>query len=136
MIELTQLPIDQSLLLEKVRSNNAGGLVLFLGTVRELTGEIRTKTLEYQAHEPMALAKMHQLEQEARQRWPIQELAMVHRLGSLSVGEVAVGVAVSCPHRKEAFEACAHLIDRLKEIVPIWKKEVAPDGQGDWVHPV
>ena len=136
MVELTHETIETGLLTEKVRHPHAGGIVLFLGTVRDLTGDVRTESLEYQAHEPMALAKMKQLEAEARERWPIRELFMIHRLGRLEVGEVAVGVAVSCPHRREAFAACEFLIDRLKEIVPIWKKEQSPAGDGDWVHPL
>ena len=136
MTELAYSTIDAALLLEKVAHPHAGGIVLFLGTVRELTGEVKTEALEYQAHEPMALAKMAQLEADARTRWPIRELAMIHRLGRLNLGETAVGIAVSCTHRREAFEACEYLIDRLKEIVPIWKKEQPPEGDGGWVHPL
>jgi molybdopterin synthase catalytic subunit len=136
MTQLTREPIDTQLLIETVRHPHAGGVALFLGTVREWTGEIRTANLEYEALEPMALAKMNQLEQEARAKWPIQGVAIIHRLGVLGLGEIAVGVAVSCPHRAEAFEACRYLIDRLKEIVPIWKREESPDGGGGWVHPV
>jgi molybdopterin synthase catalytic subunit len=83
----------------------------------------------------MAEKQMVAIEQETRQRWPIGEIVLVHRLGHLDVGEVSVAVAVSCPHRAQAFEACRHAIDRLKEVVPIWKKENWADGSTAWVHP-
>ena len=75
------------------------------------------------------------LESETRQRFPVGDVALVHRLGHLDVGEVSVAVAVSCPHRGDAFDACRYAIDRLKEIVPIWKKENWADGRTEWVHP-
>ena len=83
----------------------------------------------------MALKKLAELEDEARRRWPIIELALVHRVGDLDLGEVSVVVAVSWPHRDQAFEACRWLIDTLKEVVPIWKKETWADGNEEWVHP-
>ena len=83
----------------------------------------------------MALKKMAELEDEARRRWPVIELALVHRVGDLDLGEVSVVVAVSCPHRQQSFEACRWLIDTLKEVVPIWKKEIWADGNEEWVHP-
>jgi molybdopterin synthase catalytic subunit len=135
MIEITEAPIDYAALTERVRSHGAGAVCTFLGTVRELTGERRTARLEYEAYPEMALKKMAELEAEARRRWPITELALVHRVGCLDLGEVSVVVAVSCPHRQTAFESCQWLIDTLKEIVPIWKKEVWADGSEEWVHP-
>jgi molybdopterin synthase catalytic subunit len=83
----------------------------------------------------MAEAKMREIEADCRSRWPIQELVLVHRLGRLTVGEVSVAVAVSCPHRSEAFEVARHAIDRLKELVPIWKRENWADGRQEWKHP-
>jgi molybdopterin synthase catalytic subunit len=135
MIEITEAPIDHAALTEQVRSNLSGAVCTFLGTVRELTGERRTAALEYEAYHEMALKKLAELEAEARRRWPINELAMVHRVGHLDLGDVSVVVAVSCPHRQQAFEACRWLIDTLKEVVPIWKKEVWADGTEEWVHP-
>lgn len=135
MIALTHQPIDYSGLTDSVRRPGCGGVVLFLGTVRDLTGDQVTHALDYEAYEPMAEKKLAQIEEETKQRWPIGDMAIVHRLGHLLVGEVSVAVAVSCPHRAEAFEACRYAIDRLKELVPIWKKENGPDGSSEWIHP-
>ncbi|AGA27949.1 molybdenum cofactor biosynthesis protein MoaE [Singulisphaera acidiphila] len=135
MIEITEATIDHAALTERVRSNQAGAVCSFLGTVREMTGDRQTTSLDYEAYPEMALKKMGELEAEARQRWPILDLALVHRVGHLGLGEISVVVAVSCPHRNQAFEACRWLIDTLKEVVPIWKKEVWADGTEEWVHP-
>ncbi|MGC8639713.1 MAG: molybdenum cofactor biosynthesis protein MoaE [Isosphaeraceae bacterium] len=135
MIEITEAPIDHAALTERVRSNQAGAVCTFLGTVREMTGTRQTLLLEYEAYPEMALKKLTDLEQEARARWPIIELAVVHRVGQLDLGEISVVIAVSCPHRHEAFEACRWLIDTLKEVVPIWKREIWADGTEEWVHP-
>jgi molybdopterin synthase catalytic subunit len=134
MIRLTHDPIDYHALTEAVRTPHCGGVVLFLGTVRDLTGEQVTVALDYEAYPGMAEQKLALIEEETRSRWPVGAMALVHRLGHLEVGDVSVAVAVSCPHRAEAFEACRYAIDRLKEIVPIWKKEHGPDGQSEWVH--
>ena len=136
MIEITEGPIDHAAVIDRVRSDQAGAVCSFLGTVREMTGDHRTASLEYEAYPAMALKSMADLESEARRRWPIRDLALVHRVGHLALGEISVVVAVSCPHRAEAFEACRWLIDTLKEVVPIWKKEVSADGSEGWVHPV
>src|SRR5882672_6577960 len=135
MIRLTRDAIDYHTLTEQIRRGNCGAVVLFLGTVRDLTGERVTVALDYEAYPAMAEKKMAEIEADTRARWPVGEMAMVHRLGRLETGEVSVAVAVSCPHRAEAFEACRHAIDRLKELVPIWKKDNRPDGSSDWVHP-
>jgi molybdopterin synthase catalytic subunit len=135
MILLTYEPIDFAALTESVRSNQAGAVVLFLGTVREMTGGQRTVALDYDGYRPMAEAKLAELEAEARSRWPVTHAALVHRLGHLELGDVSVAVAVSAPHRHQAFEAGRFLIDTLKEVVPIWKKENWADGTTEWVHP-
>jgi molybdopterin synthase catalytic subunit len=135
MIRLTTEPIDYHALTEQVRRPGCGAVVTFLGTVRDLTGDRVTTALDYEAYPGMAEKKMAEIEQDTRRRWPVGELALVHRLGHLEVGDVSVAVAVSCPHRAEAFEACRHAIDRLKELVPIWKKENWQDGTSEWVHP-
>ncbi len=135
MIRLTAEPIDYHQLTEQVRRAECGGIVTFLGTVRDLTDGRMTTALDYEAYPGMAEKKMAEIERDTRQRWPVGDLALVHRLGHLEVGEVSVAVAVSCPHRAEAFEACRYAIDRLKELVPIWKKENWADGSSEWVHP-
>jgi molybdopterin synthase catalytic subunit len=135
MIELTNDVIDHPSLTERVRRHDCGAVVTFLGTVREMTEGRRTTALGYQAYPEMAQRKMAAIEEETRARWPVGELVLIHRLGRLGLGEVSVAVAVSCPHRAQAFEACRHAIDRLKEIVPIWKQENWADGSTEWVHP-
>ena len=135
MISLTHSPIDYHALTESVRSPQSGAVVLFLGTVRELTGGRRTVALDYEGYAEMAEAKLAQLEAVARSRWPIDRVAIIHRLGHLELGEISVAVAVSCPHRKQAFEAGQFLIDELKVSVPIWKQENWDDGTKEWVHP-
>ena len=135
MIKITAEPIDYAAVTDLVRSPLAGAVCTFLGTVREFTGDRRTVALAYESYPEMALKKMAELEEEARRRWPVIELALVHRVGNLELGEVSVAVAVSCPHRNESFEACRWLIDTLKQVVPIWKKEIWADGNEEWVHP-
>lgn len=135
MITLTELPIDYSALTESVRSNQSGAVVLFLGTVRELTGGRRTVALDYEAYPRMAEVKLAELETAARSRWPIDQVGIVHRTGHLELGDISVAIAVSCPHRKQAFEAGQFLIDELKVSVPIWKQENWDDGSTEWVHP-
>lgn len=135
MIEITQQPIDQQAVLNHVASNDAGAVVLFLGTTREFTRGRRTESLDYECYGSMAEKKLTELELQARQKWPIVECAIVHRVGHLGLGEASVAIAVSSPHRRAAFEAGQWLIDTLKEVVPIWKKENWADGNSEWVHP-
>jgi len=135
MIVITNDAIDYHQLTEDVRSPAAGAVVLFLGTVREMTHGRQTVALDYEAFPEMAQARMEQLESDAREQWPITKARIVHRLGHLELGDISVAVTVSCPHRKDAFEAGRFLIDRLKEEVPIWKKENWLDGSTEWVHP-
>ncbi len=135
MIALTQSEIDSAALLNRVRSNEAGAVVLFLGTTREMTNGRRTVSLDYESYGKMAERKLAELEAAARDRWPIVECAIVHRLGRLELGEASVAIAVSSPHRKDAFAAGQWLIDTIKEVVPIWKKENWADGTSEWVHP-
>lgn len=135
MIELTHEVIDYHKLTEDVRSSQAGAVVLFLGTVREMTADRQTLALDYDAFPAMAIAKMEELEAEARGRWPVIDVRISHRLGHLELGEISVAVAVSSPHRDVAFEAGRFLIDTLKVTVPVWKKENWSDGTTEWVHP-
>ena len=134
-ISITDQPIDYTALTERVRSHQCGAVVLFMGTVREMTEGRHTVALDYEAYPEMAQQTMQQLITEARDRWAIHLAAIEHRTGHLELGEISVAIAVSSPHRKEAFEAGRFLIDRLKEIVPIWKKENWADGTTEWEHP-
>src|SRR4051794_8329560 len=134
MLRLTREPIDYAALTESVRDPHCGAVALFLGTVRDVTGEQVTAFLDFEAYGPMAEKKLAEIEAEVRRRWPVGNVALVHRLGRLGVGDVSVGVALSCPHRAEAFDALRFAVDALKELVPIWKKENAPDGTGVWQH--
>ena len=135
MIQLTHEVIDYHRLTQSVIRPDCGAVVLFLGTVRELTEGKRTVALDYDAYPAMAEKKLAEIEAETRARWPVGDLVLVHRLGHLELGDVSVAVAVSCPHRAAAFEACRYAMDRIKEVVPIWKKENWADGSTEWVHP-
>ncbi|MCI0682598.1 MAG: molybdenum cofactor biosynthesis protein MoaE [Gemmataceae bacterium] len=135
MVRLTREAIDHTRLTEDVRRDHCGAVVTFLGTVRDLTGDRTTLALDYEAYPDMALKKLEEIEQDTRSRWPVGDIILEHRLGHLDVGDISVAVAVSCPHRHQAFDACRHAIDRLKEFVPIWKKENWADGTTEWVHP-
>jgi len=135
MIELTHDPIDTSRLLESVSSPAAGAVVLFLGVTRGVTDSREPESLDYACYRGMARRKLEELVADARRRWPLERCAVVHRLGHLEPTEASVGVAVSTPHRADAFAAGQWLIDTLQEVVPIWKKENWADGETEWVHP-
>ena len=135
LVELTREPIDTGRLVEFVTTPASGAVVLFLGTVRELTQGRTTLALDYEAYPEMALREMNGLVDEASQRWPVNKAAVIHRLGHLQPAETSVAVAVSTPHRKDAFLAGQYLIDELKVRVPVWKKENWDDGTTEWVHP-
>jgi molybdopterin synthase catalytic subunit len=139
-IALTHNPLDVAAAVAEVTSPDAGGIALFLGTTRaELASAAEPATqvpspnqllgLEYYAYDEMALAEMHKIVEEAKRRWPIRGMVVRHRLGMVKVGEASVVIAVSCPHRGEAFAACQFVIDELKKTVPIWKKELFANGQ-------
>lgn len=121
-----------------VQDPTAGGVAVFLGCTRaETHAEGRELVaLDYQVYEEMAVNQMRDLATAARARWPIVKLVMLHRVGRVGLGEPSVLIAVSTPHRGEAFEACRWLIDALKKDVAIWKKEVWAGGSGTWVHPL
>jgi molybdopterin synthase catalytic subunit len=135
MIRLIHEPIDPSAVLASVASHDAGAVVLFLGTTREFTRGRRTESLDYECYPAMAEKKLAEVEAQARERWPLAGCAIVHRLGHLELGEASIAIAVSSPHRQVAFEAGKWLIDTIKEVVPIWKKENWADGTSEWVHP-
>jgi molybdopterin synthase catalytic subunit len=135
MIELTTAPIDSNKALTAVTSPKCGAVVLFLGTTRHWTAGKETTQLAYECYEAMATSELAKLEDQARAKWPIENCLIIHRLGVVPIGEASVLVAVSSPHRSDAFEAARFLIDALKEHVPIWKKEHWADGGSEWVHP-
>lgn len=135
MIDLVYIPIDTAAVLAKAASTQTGATVLFLGTTREFTNGKQTTRLEYECYPEMARRELEKLEAEARAKWSIVECVIVHRLGLVPLGEASVAIAVSTPHRRDAFEAGQWLIDRLKEVVPIWKQENWADGSSEWVHP-
>jgi len=132
---ITFEPISLDEIAAKVVKPETGAVAVFGGVVRNVSAGKAVEHLEYEAYEAMALAKLRQVADEARQQWPkIVDIAIVQRIGHLEIGENAVVVAVSSPHRGDGcFEACAYAINRLKQIVPIWKKEVSPDGE-EWVE--
>jgi molybdopterin synthase catalytic subunit len=125
-IQLSRDPLDANAALRAVNSSDAGGIDIFVGTTRaENHPEHGTLLrLDYDAYPEMALAQMQKLVDRARQHWPVSRVALWHRTGPVPVGEASVIIAVSCPHRSDAFEACRFLIDELKKEIPIWKKEV------------
>ena len=116
-----------------MKDDSAGGTVLFLGTVRKKSEGRAVTGLTYEVYREMAKKRMREIEATTKKKWPVVRLAMVHRYGSLRVGEVSVAVAVSCEHRKEAFEAGRFAIDTIKRALPIWKKERFKGSRGVWV---
>jgi molybdopterin synthase catalytic subunit len=132
MIDIIDTDIEMEPLIQDVRKNSNGAVVTFLGVVRAFSRGRNVLYLEYEAYREMAVRKMQQVADEVRGKWTIDDIAMVHRVGHLEVGERSVAIAVGAPHRKTAFEACEYAIDRLKEIVPIWKKEVWEGGEA-WI---
>ncbi len=132
MIELTPEPIDVQKVIDAAYSEDCGAVATFIGTVRNHSRGKDITRLEYDAYPEMALKMIRRIVAEAQTKWPVRRVAVSHRTGVLQIGEIAVVIAVSTPHRGESFAACQYIIDRLKEIVPIWKKEVATDGE-TWI---
>lgn len=128
-IEITEKPLDPDAVTALITDDKNGAVVTFLGTTRSYTGERRTLFLEYEAYRPMADMELARVVREMKERWPIGDAAVAHRLGRLEVGETSLVVAVSSPHRREAFEACQYAVDRIKQTVPIWKKEHFEGGE-------
>jgi molybdopterin synthase catalytic subunit len=129
LFRVVDRPLDLAEVIAAVQSHARGGLVTFSGVVRDVSKGKRITRLEYEAYTPMAERKLAQLGDEARAKWPEVQVAVLHRVGVLQPGETAVVIAAAAPHRKQAFLACEYVIDRLKEDVPIWKKEFAEDGE-------
>ena len=130
--QITKDPIEIEKIVQKVVQREAGAITTFIGTVRELTHGRRTLYLEYEAYESMALKKLEEIGNEIAEKWPGTKTAITHRVGRLEITDIAVVIAVSTPHRAESYEANRYAIERIKEIVPIWKKEHWEDGE-EWV---
>ncbi len=137
MFVVTREPLDPARLVEAVRRDESGAVVLFYGVVRNHNEGRRVHHLEYDAYERMAEKKLREVAEETKRRFPVDDIAIAHRAGRLEIGETSLLVAVSSAHRADAFEAAHYCVDRIKQVVPIWKKEVWDDGSA-WLegHPV
>jgi molybdopterin synthase catalytic subunit len=129
LIHITHDVLDPGRAVELVQNPGAGAIVTFVGTTRDHTGDLRVLRLEYEAYRPMADDQLQRVVDEMRARWELTGVAIHHRLGRLEIGEASLVVAVSSAHRQAAFEACHFSIDRIKQIVPIWKKEFFEGGE-------
>ena len=133
MFEITTEPLDPGPLVEAVRRDESGAIALFYGVVRNENLGRNVLWLEYDAYPEMAIKKMREVADEVRAKFPVTGVGVLHRIGRLEIGETSLLVAVSSGHRKEAFEACHYAVDRIKQIVPVWKKEVFEGGE-EWVE--
>ena len=131
MIEITSKPISVQPIIDRVKKNNNGAIVTFIGTVRDNSEGKRVLYLEYEVYPEMAENKLKEICTEIRNRW-LCDVDIVHRIGKLELGDIAVVIVIGSAHRLEAFQACQYAIDRIKAIVPIWKKEFYEDGS-KWV---
>lgn len=130
---VTDSPIDAEAVTRTVRRPEAGAVLTFAGTVRDENRGRTVRGIDYHGYRPMAEREVLRLEEELRSRWPAAEARVVHRLGPLEVGETSVFIAVASPHRDEGFAALRWAIDTLKERLPVWKKEIYPDGEA-WIE--
>jgi MoaE-MoaD fusion protein len=134
IFEITREPIDKQALEQRLVSGSAGAVVTFDGIVRNQTKGRPVLTLQYEAYVPMALKEMRRIGAEVHEKWPdVLRVGIIHRFGELTISESSVAITITSPHRRVAFEACRYAIDRLKQTVPIWKKEVFADGEA-WVE--
>lgn len=133
--ELTRLTIDYQAMVEQARGPSSGAVVLFLGTVRDVSEGRSVSGLEYDAYPAMARAKLDELAREAAVRWPLNAVHVTHRYGRLELADVAVAVVTASAHRAAAFESAQWIMDTIKSVAPIWKKELWAEGTSDWVHP-
>ena len=129
MITITSEPLCPEAITDSVKRDSNGAVVTFLGSTRDSTADRQVLYLEYEAYRPMADSQLARIADEIRERWGISDVAIAHRLGRLEIGDLSLVVAIASPHRKEAFEASAYAIDRIKQIVPIWKKEFFEGGE-------
>ncbi|MBI3648883.1 MAG: molybdenum cofactor biosynthesis protein MoaE [Actinobacteria bacterium] len=132
-VRITSEPLSPDDALSLVADPAAGATCVFVGTVRDRSPAGEVTGLTYEAWEGLALARLEEIGGEMLERWPARKVALLHRTGALAIGEASVVVACSAPHRADAFEACRHGIERLKQDVPIWKKEALVSGEAHWV---
>jgi len=125
---ITREPIPTHDLAQELKAAPDGAMVVFEGIVRDNSRGKKTLHLEYEAYDPMALKKMEEIRHEVKEKFSVDRVGMIHRLGRLEIGETSVAIIVTSAHRRAAFEACHYAIDRLKQIAPIWKKEYFEDG--------
>ncbi len=128
-IQLLHTPLSEQFCLDFVKTDDTGGIVIFVGTVRNQTKGKSVIRLDFEAYEPMAILEMRKIAVQAVEQFSLKKISVHHRVGTLAIGEVPVVIAVSSAHRKAAFDACEFVIDTLKETVPIWKKEIVEDGE-------
>ena len=133
LVRVTPDPLDPSEAVAFVGDPGSGGTCVFAGTVRDRSDAGVVTGLRYEAWDELAVKRLEELAAEMLEKWPVRKVVLLHRTGELAVGEVSVVVACSAPHRAEAFEACRYGIERLKEDVPIWKKELLASGESHWV---
>ena len=132
-IQITREPLDRNALIASVTNPGVGGIVVFEGVVRDNARGKQIRYLEYDVYPEMAVQQIREILADAERRWNVDSVAVAHRIGRLEIGEASVIIVVATPHRAEAFEACRYIIDTLKTTVPIWKKEVAMNGE-EWVE--
>ncbi|RPK12887.1 hypothetical protein FH5_03093 [Priestia endophytica] len=132
LFEIVREPIEPNKVMEKVMRREAGAVTTFIGTVREFTKGKRTLKLEYDAYDKMAVKMLEKIGKEIEEKWGDVQVAITHRIGMLDILDIAVVIAVSTPHRRDAYEANEYAIERIKQIVPIWKKEFWEDGE-QWI---
>jgi len=132
MIRIVKKKIDVEEVVKSVTASEVGAVDVFIGTTRNHSDGRKVKFLEYEAYEPMAVKMLERIVDEAKNRWELVGTAIVHRVGKVNIGDASVVIAVSSAHRREAFQACRFLIDRLKQVVPIWKREFFEDGTVEW----
>ncbi len=130
---IVERPVDMNTLIEDVAEDDIGGVCTFIGLVRNHSRGQRVTHLEYHAYPEMSEKKMRQVMAEISERFGVDRIAIEHRIGTLRIGEIAVGIAAASAHRDASFKACRYAIDRIKQIVPIWKKEFGEDG-AVWVE--
>jgi molybdopterin synthase catalytic subunit len=128
-IILSDKTLNEQACSDFVKNDESGGIVTFVGTVRNQTKGKRVLRLDFEAYEPMAVSEMRKIAEQAVEKFSLKKIAIYHRVGNLEIGEVPVVIAASAAHRGAAFDACEYAIDMLKETVPIWKKEIFEDGE-------